>query len=60
MNNTGNAVAVAGLLVIVLNHFGINVAQTDVEAIVGAGLILYGIIHQAFTHKNELQAVKGI
>lgn len=59
MNNTsniGNFVALAGVLVMVLNHFGINVAQTDVESVIGAVVIVYGIIHQAIAHKKELIA----
>lgn len=58
--NTGNVVAIAGIVVVLLNHFGINVVQSDVESILGAGIILYGIIHQSVVHKAELQAVKGI
>lgn len=59
-NQTGNIVALAGLLVTIANHFGLNIIQSDAEAIVGAGAVTYGIIHQMFTHKKEVAIAAGI
>lgn len=58
--NTGNYVAVAGLVVMLLNHFGINVVQSDVESVIGAAVIVYGIVHQAVAHKNALAVAQGV
>lgn len=60
MSNTGNYLALAGVIVVLLNHFGINVVQSDVEAVIGAVVIVYGVIHQAITHKNALAVAQGI
>ena len=41
---TANIVALAGFLVIVLNHFKINITTEEIQAFLGAGLILGGLI----------------
>lgn len=56
MSNTGNYVALAGVVVMALNHFGINVLQSDVEAVIGSVVIVYGIVHQAVEHRKTLAA----
>lgn len=48
----GNYVAIAGLIVMVLNHFNINVVQTDVEAVIGAVVIVWGVVSQFRAHKK--------
>lgn len=51
-SQVGNYVAIAGLIVLFLNHLGVNILQTDVEAGIGALVTLYGIAHQFIQHKN--------
>lgn len=50
-NQTGSYVAVAGLIVMVLNYFKIHIVQTDVESVIGALVTIYGVGHQYFAHK---------
>lgn len=45
---TTNYVAIAGLIVMILNHFGIQVANEEVTSIVGAVLTLTGILWNFF------------
>lgn len=60
MSNVGNYASVAGLLVLVASHFGLNILPSDAETIVGAVVIVYGLIHQHITHKNALAVAQGV
>lgn len=51
-SNVGSYVTIAGLVVLVLNHFGITVVSSDVETIVGSIVTIYGVIHQYVSHRN--------
>lgn len=39
-----NITAIAGVTVLVLNHFHVNIGTDDISAIIGAGLTIIGII----------------
>ena len=41
---TSNIVALSGFLVILLNYFNINITTEELQAALGAGLILGGLI----------------
>lgn len=56
---TGSYIALSGVLVAILGHFGIIVSPdvlgtfiTDVVKLAGDIAIFYGIIHQYFAHRN--------
>ncbi len=58
-SNTGNIIQFAGFVVLIANHFHFNLVQTDVEAVLGAGLILYGWIRQYVAHKATVAALSA-
>jgi hypothetical protein len=41
---TSNIVALSGFIVILLNHFKINITHEELQAALGAGLILGGLV----------------
>ena len=41
---TSNLIALAGFLMIVANHFKLNITTEEIQAVLGAGLILGGVI----------------
>jgi len=40
----GNVTALAGILVTILNYYGYTILQTELEAIIGAIVVIVGII----------------
>lgn len=44
LTQTGNLVALAGLLGTVLNYFGVNIASEELEKLLTAAAVLVGII----------------
>lgn len=59
-NQFGNIVQLAGFIVIIASHFGFNFAKEEVEAAIGAILIIVGWITQSISHKRTLGAALGI
>ncbi len=57
MTQTGNYVAIAGVLVSILAHFNVIVGQDSVIAIIAGVAALYGVIHQYYVSH---QAIKGV
>jgi len=41
---TSNIVSLAGFIMILLNHYKINITAEEIQAFLGAGLILGGLI----------------
>jgi hypothetical protein len=41
---TGNLVALAGLLATVLNYFNVNITSDELQALIGAAAILVGVV----------------
>lgn len=39
-----NLVAIVGVIVMVLNHYNINIASEEVSAVIGAGITIVGIL----------------
>lgn len=39
-----NLVALVGVIVMVLNHYNINIASEEVTAVLGAGITIFGIL----------------
>lgn len=39
-----NLVAIVGVIVMVLNHYNINIASEEVSALLGAGITIFAII----------------
>jgi len=48
---SGSYVAIAGVIVSVLTHFGINTTASDIVSIISAIVIIVGIIKQMIAHK---------
>lgn len=48
----GTYTAVAGFIVSVLGHFNISTNVADVVQIIGAAVVLFGIIKQSIDHKK--------
>lgn len=57
--NVGSYVALAGLIVTILNVFHISVLQEQVEAVIGGAVTLYGIIHQIVVSR-KVAKVAGV
>lgn len=55
----GNYTALAGLAVLLLSKVGINASIDDVLTIMGALVVLAGIIKQAIDHRNLAQAFRA-
>lgn len=51
-SQTGSYVALAGLIVMILGHFGVVVADNDIVGVLSAVATIYGIGHQFFAHRN--------
>ncbi len=51
-SQTGNYVALAGLIVTLLSHFGLNVAVGDITTVIGAIVVIVGLAKQYIAHKN--------
>lgn len=51
-DQSGNYIALAGIIVVILGKFGIVVASNDIVAIIAGGASLYGIYRQFIAHKN--------
>lgn len=49
---TGNFIAVSGLIVFILSRFGVVVNDTEIVAVISGVVALYGIIHQFFITKK--------
>lgn len=59
MNNysqTGSYVAVVGLVVTLLSHFGVLASADQIGAVVGGAVALWGIVQQFLSHKKLAQA----
>lgn len=50
--NTGTYVAIAGLLVSVLSHYGIIIPQDAIVGLISGIVVIYGVIHQYFVTKD--------
>ena len=55
---SGTYAAIAGILVSVLGHFGISSTVDDLAQVIGAVIVIVGIVRQAIAHKN-LATVAG-
>lgn len=53
---TGTYLALVGLVVNALTHFGVNATADQITAIVSGLVLLYGIIHQAIAHYKLAKA----
>lgn len=51
-SQAGSYISIAGLIVLILTHFGINATADQIGAIISGAALLYGIIHQAISTKN--------
>lgn len=58
--NTGNYVALAGLIVFVLGHFGIIVEEAQIITVISGLVTLYGIIHQAVVTRKVAGIARGL
>lgn len=54
-SNTGNYLAIAGLISSIASHFGYTVTTNDVLAIIGTFLIIVGLYQQYKDHKKAVQ-----
>lgn len=52
MNLTGSYVAIAGIVVSVLGHFGFSATIDEVAQVIGALGVIYGVIHQHIANKK--------
>jgi hypothetical protein len=59
-NYSGSYLGIAGLVVMVLSHFGISASVDQVIAVIGGVVIVYGIIHQALIHKQTVAVVNTL
>lgn len=59
-SQTGNYVAIAGLAVTILAHFGVNITVDQIAGVIGGAVTLYGIIHQFIMHRNLAIATGSI
>lgn len=55
---TGTYFGIAGVIVMILTHFGVNATIDQIVAAIGAIVTIYGLIHQAIVHKNLAQSVQ--
>lgn len=55
---TGNWIAIAGIIVSALAHFGILVDQDSVVSIIAGFIALYGVIHQVVITKKIVSKAK--
>lgn len=44
LTQTGNIAALAGLVTLIANHFGWRIVSAEVESLIGAAIVLVGII----------------
>jgi len=44
LTQTGNVAALAGLVTLIANHFGWRIASAEVESLIGAAIVLVGIV----------------
>jgi len=51
-DSSGTYVTVAGLVVSLAAHFGFSVSVSDVLTIIGAVVVVVGVIKQYTAHKN--------
>jgi hypothetical protein len=51
-NQTGVYVSIAGIIVSILGHFGISAESDSIAQVIGAGVIVYGLIKQYIEHKK--------
>ncbi len=58
MNNTGNYIALAGVVASILAHFNILIGQDSIVAIIVGAVALYGVIHQ--TVSTKVAQTKGL
>lgn len=49
---TGSYIAIAGILVSILGHFGVVVANNDVVGVIAAIATVYGIVSQFLAHRK--------
>ncbi len=57
---TGSYIALAGLIVLGLSHYGIVVNQDTVVSIIAGVVALYGVIHQFFVTKSVVTAARAV
>ena len=55
-SQTGNYVAAAGVVVTLLSYLGVNATIDQIAQILAGIAIVYGIVHQYFSHRNLAQA----
>ncbi len=55
---TGSWIAIAGIIVEILAHFGVVVDTNSVVSIITGLVILYGVIHQFFVTKSIVTAAR--
>lgn len=59
-NQTGSYLALAGVIVTVLTHFGIIVDTTSIVSVIAGIVALVGIVKQFISHKNLAKATGKI
>lgn len=59
-SQNGSWIALAGIVVAALSHFGIVISQDNIITVVAGAVTLYGIIHQFITHRNLAVAAGAI
>lgn len=57
--NTGSYIALAGFLVLGLQHFGIVVNQEEIVTIIAGIVAAYGVVHQFFVTKTVVTAARA-
>lgn len=51
-SQSGSYVAIAGILVSILGHFGVTATVSDIIQVLGAIAIIVGVIRQFILHKR--------
>ncbi len=57
--NTGSYIALAGLIVAVLKHFGVLVDENGMVSVLSAVAIIYGWIHQFIVTRKVVNLAKA-
>lgn len=51
-SQAGSYTAIAGVIAMVISHFGLSVGQDSIVAVIAGAVALYGIIKQFIAHKK--------
>lgn len=58
--NGGSYVALAGIIISILQHFNVVLDQSAVVSVIAAGAIIYGWIHQYFVSRKIAKAARSV